>query len=1638
MKIVKSILFLYVLTGICFGQSYNWITPNKAYLKLYVIDDGIYRIGKSDFTQAGINTSNIDPRTVKVYYKGSQVPIYFEGEQDGTFDDNDFFDFYGTRNYGGLTNTYYDSNGTNVVKYVTNEYYNQYYDTSAYWVGWDGPNGLRFTISTLTTQTPYLQGYSYDRAHMEKDSVYTLGETLDPNSDFRYFNTEKVSGEGWFWKNLTAQAGYQLSTSFLSPDLFTPPQTCLLKIFAYPNSQDLSATNEHNINVSINNTLVASFSRSHYNRFDTTVSFSGSVLSPTALNQVAVHYAPAFINQNLTPSLYFDMLDIQYPRTIKFTNSHSKFYLGGTDTSLALFSVSGFNAGAPISIYDIKNNLRITTINSDTGYLFFTGMKNGSFEVYNEFITKKPFRIIQRQVPDLVNPNSAQYMVIYNKLFESQAEELRSYRQSHDKFHTFKAAVDDVTDIFNYGMEDPVAIRRFIDNVMRTWRSDTLQYVCLFGRGSLDPKHNVLTNEFYRNLIPVYGNPPSDGYFANNNFGGFTYYKKLAIGRIPAYTVNEAQNIVNKIISYDGQQPENWWKLFTMVTGGKDRQEQIRNQQTAEDLLNSYIIPPPISGEPHKIYRNDSSGYITYNYSDSIIHEINRGSIIVNFIGHAASQDWELGLTDPGILVNGTRLPLVLSMTCFTGRNAETESRSFGEKFLYNPGGGCIGFVGTTGWSFNTTGNILNQQMLSRFSQGGYRRIGDLLKLASQYLASDSLQFFSRNMVNSYDLLGDPASKLLLPTYPEFAISQSDYRISDPYPLIGEQVSLTIFPKNFGTFATSCLTRFEILRSGIPVRTKDTTLVNFGHYDTANYVFRIDTLGNYAIRVTLDANNHYPEEIESNNVIIITLPLRNISYTPLKPIYNSVIKQDSVEFVGLNPQVDPARNSVKIILQVDTTKSFSNPLYTFTQNSISGVVTKVRYRVPTADSNVVYFWRTNSIVNNDSTGWSATMRFVFDPLVPLTKIRTVKSNPLIRYSSLNDSNVTVYEKLPGQFEQGDINNLQYNGSGYELKSSTGLIQLKSYGNSGAEASYFQLPGYTLFFDNSQNAGLNIGKASRLTGKLLDRKNFTMTTPQSSDSVLNFLNTFDSSHYLLTVIVLFTSPSDSLHLSAKNKFKQFGSTLVDSVTSFAVFDTWAFIGYLGAPAINTSEQFHNYPATGQWIPSLANLTATFLNTSGSINFSIGPSHRWKNFSWGEVIQPNSNITYDVIGLNRAGLAVTLLSNVGSNSFVNLDTLNSYSYPNLQLKAKLKIDTLLGFRSPVFNFMNFKYTPPAELIPDNYSFTRSDSLVPEGTTVTFAVKNYNVGFVPANAVIYKWTSFSTGGVFTLRTDTVYTPLNVDSMKITAVTFNTQGLRDPQKLYDTLTIEFEAEPLGSQNDYFYFNNFAFSKLIVKGDTTRPQLEVTFDGQRILNSDPISAKPEILYKFYDYSSNSYSIIDTSKIYIMLLKPDSPSGQPVRIPYTVNGALNPDITFNPLNNGNLKVAVTYKPTLDAGNYNFYFVGENQNNKKDTVIYNANVTNQLSIMYLYNFPNPMKDNTNFTFMLFAPEVPQSCKIKIYTVAGRLVKEINSPARVGFNSIYWDGRDNDGDNMANGIYLYKVILEDAGKTETSVQKLAILK
>jgi hypothetical protein len=235
-----------------------------------------------------------------------------------------------------------------------------------------------------------------------------------------------------------------------------------------------------------------------------------------------------------------------------------------------------------------------------------------------------------------------------------------------------------------------------------------------------------------------------------------------------------------------------------------------------------------------------------------------------------------------------------------------------------------------------------------------------------------------------------------------------------------------------------------------------------------------------------------------------------------------------------------------------------------------------------------------------------------------------------------------------------------------------------------------------------------------------------------------------------------------------------------------------------------------------------------------------------------------------------------------------------------------------------------------------------------------------------------------------------------------------------------------LGNQNDYYEYNNYAFTKLVVYGDSTGPSIQVTFDGEKLINGDYIRKKPEIIFKFFDDSPVNYTLEDTSRIFIRV--------DQTRIYFNNN----PNIIFEPVNDGNLKTKITYTPELNTGEHVFRFIGGDRDGNRDTVENTGIVSDAFQVKNVYNFPNPFSSFTNFTFILQAADNVQNCKIKIYTVAGRLVKEINTFAKVGFNIVYWDGRDTDGDSMANGVYLYKIILDDGSKNTAQIQKLAILK
>ena len=133
---------------------------------------------------------------------------------------------------------------------------------------------------------------------------------------------------------------------------------------------------------------------------------------------------------------------------------------------------------------------------------------------------------------------------------------------------------------------------------------------------------------------------------------------------------------------------------------------------------------------------------------------------------------------------------------------------------------------------------------------------------------------------------------------------------------------------------------------------------------------------------------------------------------------------------------------------------------------------------------------------------------------------------------------------------------------------------------------------------------------------------------------------------------------------------------------------------------------------------------------------------------------------------------------------------------------------------------------------------------------------------------------------------------------------------------------------------------------------------------------------------------------------------------------------------------------LDEGDYtikvNAWDVFNNySSSEKDFTVVNGNA---LVLRDVVNYPNPFKSNTTFTFQHNLSQ-PINIRIKVYTVAGRLIKVLeDSDISDKFVKIDWDGRDADGNLLANGVYLYKLIVRtDDGKYNNEVLgKLAVIR
>jgi len=342
--------------------------------------------------------------------------------------------------------------------------------------------------------------------------------------------------------------------------------------------------------------------------------------------------------------------------------------------------------------------------------------------------------------------------------------------------------INDIYNQFSSGNQDISSIRNFIKYIYNI-SSKKLKYVILFGDCSYDYKYRVPNNT---NFIPIYQsyNSSNNIYsFSSDDYFGFLesdegiwienlngdHDLEVSIGRIPSNNISEAKDYVDKLYLYSQKNKVkgDWKKNIYLISDDGDNNVHQNDAENHFNLLNEQNPEYNI----RKIYLDNYKQEVIDGVKVSpqtkfkVDEAIERGSLIVNYIGHGNEFFWteEKILDDNSIYNwnNRSKLPLFITATCEFGKFDDPLITSGGELLLNKGNGGAIALLTTTRPVFSQTNFRLNNQFYKNVfkkNDDEYRRLGDIFIDTKNNSLSGPI---NRN----FALLGDPSLKLIYPKY---------------------------------------------------------------------------------------------------------------------------------------------------------------------------------------------------------------------------------------------------------------------------------------------------------------------------------------------------------------------------------------------------------------------------------------------------------------------------------------------------------------------------------------------------------------------------------------------------------------------------------------------------------------------------------------------------------------------------------------------------------------------------------------------------------------------------------------------------------------------------------------------------------
>lgn len=773
-KSVALYLVVVLLPQIADGQGPTLSTG--AWFRMEIRETGIYKLDRNFFQNANVpNFSSIN--AIRIFggdgkalneNPGGPLPsampevarYVVDRNNNGVFDAEDFVLFYGRSprwwTYNASTRSF-------------SHYLNYYTETNVYYFTFSagGTPNVMDTIRSEQVSTP-LQALDVAGKIAVEEELFKLGTN---------------SGREWFGRFLNRMNNSTTYTTMLDGIEQTKPILYRFVILSRSSTVDTFRVEESGSPLGNPTVMFPVDVTSIEGNF----AYRSPVITATHTGGIPGGRSSLrfiFGTRNDAAEAWIDWFEIHYRQRLEAINDQLVFHTLDT-TGIVQYSLSKFSSGEKLvfDVTDHANVKRITgimTLPSDRDVILFQLNQSAGTVREIAVVGQNGFRT-PANVARVPNSNlreitqGAEFVIISPAEFLSEANRLKTHRERVNPLSTLVVDIQSLFNEYSFGIADPTAIRNFLLDARARW-TRRVNYVLLFGDGHYDYK-NIRTTT--KNWIPPYETIESvqqiltyttDDYFVRLNAG--TAQPTLRIGRLPIRNREEAAAMVDKIIRYETAAPFDTWRnriTFVADDGLTSTRDDGNIHTLQADLLATSYTPR--SFEREKIYIveyptvNSAVGRRKPDANRAIIDAFNRGTLIVNFVGHGNTKVWthEAVFTQDesfAKLANADRLPLLVAATCDFARFDHPNEYSGGEEIVTMANRGAIASVTSVravysfeNFQFNTT--FFTNLLFARDSLGRPVRLGDAMFQTKQALYQINDQ--------KYHLFGDPTLILAMP-----------------------------------------------------------------------------------------------------------------------------------------------------------------------------------------------------------------------------------------------------------------------------------------------------------------------------------------------------------------------------------------------------------------------------------------------------------------------------------------------------------------------------------------------------------------------------------------------------------------------------------------------------------------------------------------------------------------------------------------------------------------------------------------------------------------------------------------------------------------------------------------------------------